>query len=77
MRSPPPAGDSCNSLQPGYPVRADLSTNGTYRDLTIAYALDITETTAKNHVQHILKKLGAQDRTRAATAAIERGIIHL
>ena len=43
----------------------------------IAYALEITETTAKNHVQHILQKLGAQDRTRAATAAIERGIIHL
>ncbi|HEY7392819.1 MAG TPA: response regulator transcription factor [Bryobacteraceae bacterium] len=43
----------------------------------IAYALDITETTAKNHVQHILQKLGAQDRTQAATAAIQRGIIHL
>jgi DNA-binding NarL/FixJ family response regulator len=43
----------------------------------IAYALDITNTTAKNHVQHILQKLGAQDRTRAATAAIQRGIIHL
>lgn len=43
----------------------------------IAYTLDITETTAKNHVQHILQKLGAQDRTRAATAAIQRGIIHL
>jgi DNA-binding NarL/FixJ family response regulator len=43
----------------------------------IAYALEITETTAKNHVQHILHKLGAQDRTRATTVAIERGIIHL
>jgi DNA-binding NarL/FixJ family response regulator len=43
----------------------------------IAYALDITDTTAKNHVQHILQKLGAQDRTQAATAAIQRGIIHL
>src|SRR5689334_6159367 len=43
----------------------------------IAYTLDITETTAKNHVQHILQKLGAQDRTQAATAAIQRGIIHL
>jgi DNA-binding NarL/FixJ family response regulator len=43
----------------------------------IAYTLEITETTAKNHVQHILQKLGAQDRTRAATAAIQRGIIHL
>jgi two-component system NarL family response regulator len=43
----------------------------------IAYSLEITETTAKNHVQHILQKLGAQDRTRATTVAIERGIIHL
>jgi two-component system, NarL family, response regulator len=43
----------------------------------IGYVLDITETTAKNHVQHILQKLGAQDRTQAATAAIQRGIIHL
>jgi two-component system NarL family response regulator len=43
----------------------------------IAYTLEITETTAKNHVQHILQKLGAQDRTRAATAAIQRGIIQL
>jgi DNA-binding NarL/FixJ family response regulator len=33
--------------------------------------------TAKNHVQHIFQKLGAQDRTRAATAVIERCIIHL
>lgn len=43
----------------------------------IAYTLQITETTAKNHVQHILQKLGVQDRTRAATAGIKRGIIHL
>ena len=43
----------------------------------IAYTLDINEATAKNHVQHILQKLGAQDRTQAATAAIQRGIIHL
>ena len=43
----------------------------------VAYTLDINETTAKNHVQHILQKLGAQDRTQAATAAIQRGIIHL
>jgi DNA-binding NarL/FixJ family response regulator len=43
----------------------------------IAYTLEIDETTAKNHVQHILRKLGAQDRTQAATAAVQRGIIHL
>jgi two-component system, NarL family, response regulator len=43
----------------------------------IAYALNIAETTAKNHVKNILHKLGVQDRTQAATTAIQRGIIHL
>lgn len=43
----------------------------------IAYALNIAETTAKNHVKNILHKLSVQDRTQAATAAIQRGIIHL
>jgi DNA-binding NarL/FixJ family response regulator len=43
----------------------------------IAYSLNIAEATVKNHVQNILKKLGAEDRTHAATAAIQRGIIHL
>ena len=39
--------------------------------------LNITEHTVKNHVKNILAKLGAQDRTQAATAAIQRGIAHL
>jgi two-component system NarL family response regulator len=43
----------------------------------IAYALTIAEHTVKNHVKSILSKLGVQDRTQAATAAIQRGIIHL
>jgi DNA-binding NarL/FixJ family response regulator len=43
----------------------------------IAYTLSIAEHTVKNHVKSILSKLGAQDRTQAATAAIQRGIIHL
>jgi DNA-binding NarL/FixJ family response regulator len=43
----------------------------------IAYVLDIAEDTAKNHVKSILKKLGADDRTQAATQAIQRGMIHL
>lgn len=43
----------------------------------IAFELKIAEDTAKTHVKNILKKLGADDRTRAATMAIERGIIHL
>jgi len=43
----------------------------------IAYRLTIAEHTVKNHVKNILAKLGVADRTQAATAAIQRGIIHL
>jgi two-component system NarL family response regulator len=43
----------------------------------IAYHLTIAEHTVKNHVKNILSKLGVGDRTQAATAAIQRGIIHL
>jgi DNA-binding NarL/FixJ family response regulator len=43
----------------------------------IAGALHIAEHTVKNHVKSILTKLGVEDRTQPATAAIQRGIIHL
>ena len=43
----------------------------------IAYSLGIAEHTVKNHVKNILSKLGVQDRTQAATGAIQRGIIRL
>lgn len=43
----------------------------------IAFQLAIAEDTAKNHVKSILKKLGVDDRTQAATKAIQRGIVHL
>ena len=43
----------------------------------IAAILSITEETVKNHVTHILAKLGANDRTHAATIGITRGIIEL
>jgi DNA-binding NarL/FixJ family response regulator len=43
----------------------------------IAYRLQIADTTAKNHVKNILAKLNANDRTQAATAAIQRGIVTL
>lgn len=43
----------------------------------IAWRLNIAEATAKNHVKNVLGKLGVQDRTQAATVAIQRGIIHL
>lgn len=43
----------------------------------LADVLDISEGTAKNHVKHILSKLGVRARTQAVTTAIERGIVHL
>ena len=43
----------------------------------IAYSLNLSEFTVKNHLKRLLHKLGVQDRTQAVTAAIERGIVHL
>lgn len=42
----------------------------------IAAQLHVAEGTVKNHVANVLQKLGVNDRTQAATAALERGIIH-
>lgn len=50
---------------------------GGFPNKQIAYKLNIAEHTVKNHVKNILAKLGVADRTQAATAAIQRGIIHL
>ena len=43
----------------------------------IAGALNIAEVTVKLHVSHVLEKLNVKDRTEAATAAVQRGIISL
>jgi two-component system NarL family response regulator len=43
----------------------------------IASALNIAEITVKLHVSHVLEKLNVKDRTEAATAAVQRGIISL
>jgi DNA-binding NarL/FixJ family response regulator len=43
----------------------------------IAAQLSITEDTVKGRVKNILSKLGANDRTHAATIGIKRGIIDL
>ena len=45
------------------------------RDKEIAKDLGIAFTTAKNHVKHILEKLGAKNRMEAAHIARERGMI--
>jgi len=43
----------------------------------IGARLALTEATVKSHVQNILAKLGANDRTHAVTIALKRGIIDL
>jgi DNA-binding NarL/FixJ family response regulator len=43
----------------------------------IAHRLGTANGTVKMHVQNILSKLGAADRTHAVTIALERGILHL
>jgi len=43
----------------------------------IGAALGISEATVKTHVNNIMGKLGANDRTHAVTVALRRGFIHL
>ncbi len=43
----------------------------------IASDLHISEATVKSHVNSLLGKLGASDRTHAAVLALQRGIVHL
>ncbi len=41
----------------------------------IALVLDISYETVKEHVQHILRKIGVTDRTQAAVWAVRKGIV--
>ena len=41
----------------------------------IAMALNISYETVKEHVQHILRKVGVSDRTQAAVWAVRRGLV--
>ena len=43
----------------------------------IAVELQVSEATVKTHINRLLDKLGVTDRTQAATAAIQRGIVPL
>ncbi len=43
----------------------------------IASDLGVSEATVKTHVNSLLGKLGVEDRTQAATAALQRGLVHL
>ncbi len=43
----------------------------------IGSELEISEATVKTHINNLLGKLGVEDRTQAATAAIQRGLVQL
>jgi two-component system NarL family response regulator len=43
----------------------------------IGVALNISETTVKVHVTHLLEKLKATGRTEAISLALKRGLVHL
>jgi DNA-binding NarL/FixJ family response regulator len=47
------------------------------RNREIAEALGLAEPTVKIHVNNLLRKLQAKDRTEAAVIALKRGLIHL
>lgn len=48
-----------------------------FNNRRIATELDVSVTTVKTHVNKLLTKLGATDRTHAATIALQRGLVTL
>ena len=48
-----------------------------YANSEIAAHLHLSEGTVKNHVTHILEKMGARDRTHAVRLAVEWGLVDL
>jgi len=58
------------------PVHSNLTTRG-LGNKEIAEAIGRSGETVKAHLESILLKLGANDRTHAVTIALQRGIIRL
>lgn len=54
-------------------VLAQLATGATNKE--IALELDISYETIKEHVQHVLRKIGVTDRTQAAVWAVRNGVL--
>ena len=72
--APQPARSPLDDLTPREREVLILLAKGE-QDKAIAEALGIAESTAKNHVQKILDKLGAKNRTQAANLAREFGLL--
>jgi len=70
----PPRGQATSTLTKREREVATLICQG-FSNEEIAKALWIEQTTAKVHVQHILRKLGVRSRTEAAMRAAEEGFL--
>lgn len=74
LTTPRPSGESEVALtQREGEVLQQLALGLTNKE--IAQVLDISYETVKEHVQHILRKIGVADRTQAAVWAVRSGIV--
>jgi DNA-binding NarL/FixJ family response regulator len=75
-RMPPAAVQASRELSPREVEVLRLIAHG-HTNQQIANELLLSTSTVKNHVQRILSKLGASDRTQAAIMAIEIGLLSI
>jgi DNA-binding NarL/FixJ family response regulator len=79
---PPEVASRLTDFHPGVRLTArelevlQLAARG-LRNREIAGEIGRTVGTVKEHLRHVMEKLGAGDRTKAVTVALQRGIIHL
>ena len=73
-RSDPPEGAAIASLTPREREILQLLTEGV-ATREIAAALSITQPTVRNHVQHLLNKLGMHSKTAAVSFALRHGLL--
>ncbi len=71
----PPAESPLSSLLSAREAEVLRLMGQGYTNQQIARELLISTSTVKNHVQRVLAKLGASDRTQAAVIAVEMGLI--
>ena len=70
---PSPLGQACALTARETEILRLLASSLSNRE--IAHALDLADGTVKNHVSHLLSKLGARDRTHAVLKGLELGWI--
>jgi NarL family two-component system response regulator LiaR len=67
-------GPRVDQLTPREREILTLITRG-FANKRIAFELGVSEKTVKNHVSHVLAKLGVSDRTQAALLAVRSGLV--